>query len=147
MAGMSYIKSEAHIKDFKFEREIVSAYANGTGRIILEMEKGCYKDQSLEYCLKIKICYKIKEEVIPDKKAMDMFSKSKQTTDGPSSPLQVLVWTDRFELEDSYPFGEENLFVYASTSKLGDINVEEMGGVYQVKKINVDLDIGQGVLS
>jgi hypothetical protein len=44
-------------------------------------------------------CYKvkIKAEVMPDEKAMDMLSKSKQTTDDPSAPLQVQVWTDKKE--------------------------------------------------
>ncbi|HBO84294.1 MAG: hypothetical protein A2073_05105 [Deltaproteobacteria bacterium GWC2_42_11] len=40
---------------------------------------------------------------------------------------------DRFELEVSPPFGEENIIVYASTSQLGDINIVAQGGVYQVK--------------
>ena len=40
---------------------------------------------------------------------------------------------DRFELEVSPPFGEENIVVYAGTSQLGDINLEAQGGVYQVK--------------
>ncbi|MFZ6008466.1 MAG: DUF4384 domain-containing protein [Nitrospirota bacterium] len=179
----TYIKSETHIKDLELEKDLVSAYANATVRIIQEMEKGWYKDQSLGDCFKIKI----KAEVMPDEKAMDMLSKSKQTTDDPSAPLQVQVWTDkkeyasgdkikiyikgnkpfyaivlykdvkgellqllpnpyrkdnyfsggaiyeipsgndRFELEVSPPFGEENVFVYSSTSVLGDINVEDMG--------------------
>ncbi len=46
---------------------------------------------------------------------------------------------DRFELEVSPPFGEENIYVYASTSVLGDINVEDMGGVYQVKTRDSDI--------
>lgn len=40
---------------------------------------------------------------------------------------------DRFELEVSPPFGEENLIVYSSLTPLGDINLKDMGGVYQVK--------------
>jgi hypothetical protein len=191
----TYIKSETHIKDLELEKDLVSAYANATVRIIQEMEKGWYKDQSLGDCFKIKI----KAEVMPDEKAMDMLSKSKQTTDDPSAPLQVQVWTDkkeyasgdkikiyikgnkpfyaivlykdvkgkllqllpnpyrkdnyfsggaiyeipsgndRFELEVSPPFGEENVFVYSSTSVLGDINVEDMGGVYQVKTRHADI--------
>lgn len=40
---------------------------------------------------------------------------------------------DRFELEVTPPFGDEEIIVYASTEKLGDINLEEVGGVYFVK--------------
>lgn len=37
---------------------------------------------------------------------------------------------DRFELEVSPPFGEENIVLYASTSQLGDIGLKPRGGVY-----------------
>jgi hypothetical protein len=40
---------------------------------------------------------------------------------------------DRFELEVSPPFGEENVVVYSSLSPLGDISLEDAGGVYQIK--------------
>jgi hypothetical protein len=40
---------------------------------------------------------------------------------------------DKFELEVSPPFGDENVIVYASSSPLGDISTETRGGVYQVK--------------
>jgi hypothetical protein len=40
---------------------------------------------------------------------------------------------DRFELEVSPPFGEENIIVYSSRTPLGDINLEDLGGVYEVK--------------
>ncbi|HCX90297.1 MAG TPA: hypothetical protein DHT43_07230, partial [Deltaproteobacteria bacterium] len=46
---------------------------------------------------------------------------------------------DRFELEVSPPFGEESVSVYASTSPLGDINVKDIGGVYQVKTRHDDI--------
>lgn len=40
---------------------------------------------------------------------------------------------DKFDLEVSEPFGEENVVVYASTSQLGDIDLENAESVYQVK--------------
>jgi hypothetical protein len=191
----TYIKSETHVKDFELERDLVSAYANATVRIIQEMEKGWYKDPSAGDCYKIKI----KAEVIPDEKAMEKVAKSKQVTDDPSAPLSVQVWADkkeyrsgekmkvyikgnkpfyamviyrdaggrniqllpnpyrsenyfnggviyelpsgndRFELEVSPPFGEENIIVYASTSPLGNIELESLGGVYQVKTMAKDI--------
>jgi hypothetical protein len=189
----SYITSETQMKDFELQKDLVSAYANATVKVIQELDKGWYRDASIGDCYRLKI----KAEVMPDEKAMDMLSK--QTTDDPSAPLQVQLWTDkkeyknsekikvyirgnkpfyarviykdagsnvvqllpnpyrqdnyfnggviyeipsgndRFDLEVSPPFGEENIIVYASTSPLGDINVEDMGGVYQVKTRHVDI--------
>jgi hypothetical protein len=40
---------------------------------------------------------------------------------------------DRFELEVSPPFGEENIIVYASSTELGDIKLKDAGAVYEVK--------------
>lgn len=39
---------------------------------------------------------------------------------------------DRFELEVTPPFGQENIVVYASTAPLGDISVAPAGGVYKI---------------
>ncbi len=185
----TYIKSETHVKDFEFEKDLASAYANATVKIVQELEKGWYKDLSAGECFKIKI----KAEVIPDEKEMEKVAKSKQIANDPSAPLSVQVWADkkeyrggekikvyikgnkpfyarvvykdarsrlvqllpnpyrnnnyfngnviyeipsgedRFELEVSPPFGEENIIVYASTSPLGGIELESLGGVYQVK--------------
>lgn len=40
---------------------------------------------------------------------------------------------DRYDLEVTPPFGEENIIVYASTSPLGGLDLAATGGVYQVK--------------
>ncbi|MCE5194363.1 MAG: DUF4384 domain-containing protein [Nitrospiraceae bacterium] len=40
---------------------------------------------------------------------------------------------DKFELEVAPPFGKENIIVYASTSQLGEIDVEPLSGVYDIK--------------
>lgn len=40
---------------------------------------------------------------------------------------------DRFELEITPPFGEEEFVVYASTGELGSIEIEQTGDVYKVK--------------
>lgn len=184
----TYIKSETHVKNFELEKDLTSAYANATVKIIQEIEKGWYKDLSAGDCYKVKI----KAEVIPDEKAIEKISSDKQITDDPSAPLSVKAWTDkkeyrdgekikvyikgnkpfyarvvykdaggnmvqllpnpyrqdnyfhggviyeipsgndRFELEVSPPFGEENVTVYSSTSPIGDINLKAEGGVYQI---------------
>ena len=185
----TYITSETHIKDFELEKDLVSAYANATVKVIKELEKGWYRDANAGDCFRVKI----KVEVIPDKKAMDKVSKRKDVADDPSAPLHVRLWTDkkeyergdrmkiyikgnkpfyarviymdaagktvqilpnpyrnenyfqggviyeipsgndRFDLEISPPFGEENITVYASTSPLGQIDLHTQGGVYFVK--------------
>ena len=48
---------------------------------------------------------------------------------------------DRFELEVNPPFGEENIIVYSSLAPLGDINLKETGGVYQVKTTAKDVGV------
>jgi hypothetical protein len=48
---------------------------------------------------------------------------------------------DKFELEVSPPFGEENIIVYASVSELGDLNLQEEGNVYAVKTKARDIGI------
>jgi hypothetical protein len=48
---------------------------------------------------------------------------------------------DRFEIEVSPPFGEENIILYTSTSPLGDISLAKEGGVYQVKTKEKDIGI------
>ena len=40
---------------------------------------------------------------------------------------------DRFEMEVTPPFGQENIIVYASTAPLGEINLAPAGGVYEIK--------------
>ncbi|MEK6590531.1 MAG: DUF4384 domain-containing protein [Nitrospinota bacterium] len=186
---LTYLKSETQVKNYQLEKDLIEAYSNASIKVIQEMEKKWYKDESLGDCFKIKI----KAEVIPDEKGMERISNSQQTGDDPSAPLNIRVWTDKkeyresekikvyikgnkpffarviyrdasegllqllpnpyrrdnyfnggtvyeipsgndgFELEVNPPFGEEDIMVYASTSPLGDINLQAEGGVYQVK--------------
>lgn len=185
----TYMTSETHVKNFELEKDLVSAYANATVKIIKELEKSWYKDVNAGDCFRVKI----KVEVIPDEKAMEKVSKRKDVADDPSAPLHVRLWADKkeyksgdrmkiyikgnkpfyarviykdaagemvqilpnpyrnenyfqggviyeipsgndkFDLEISPPFGEENIIVYASTSPLGEIDLHSQGGVYFVK--------------
>ncbi len=54
---------------------------------------------------------------------------------------EVPTGKDKFELEVSPPFGEENVIIYASSSPLGEIDTEAQGGVYEVKTQARDLGI------
>lgn len=103
-----YIKSETHVKNFEFEKDLTSAYSNATVKVIQEIEKGWYKDSSAGDCYKVKI----KAEVIPDEKAIEKISKGSQAADDPSAPLSVNVWTDKKE----YKSGEK-IKVYIKGNK------------------------------
>lgn len=48
---------------------------------------------------------------------------------------------DRFELEVNPPFGEEKILVYASSTELGNINVQEAGSFYEVKNNAEDVAV------
>jgi hypothetical protein len=48
---------------------------------------------------------------------------------------------DRFELEVNPPFGEEKILVYASSTQLGQINVQAAGAVYEVKTDAADVGV------
>ncbi|MEA3415474.1 MAG: DUF4384 domain-containing protein [Thermodesulfobacteriota bacterium] len=91
----TYMTSETHIKDFELEKDLVSAYANATVKIIKELEKSWYRDANAGDCFRVKI----KVEVIPDEKAMNKVSKTKDFADDPSAPLHVRLWTDKKEYE------------------------------------------------
>ena len=48
---------------------------------------------------------------------------------------------DRFELEVNPPFGEEKIIVYASSTELGNINLQAAGSVYEVKTDSQDVGV------
>lgn len=52
---------------------------------------------------------------------------------------EVPSGNDRFELEVNPPFGEENIILYAGTSPLGNISLEVVEGLYQVKTKEEDI--------
>ncbi|MBI3584661.1 MAG: DUF4384 domain-containing protein [Nitrospinae bacterium] len=192
---LTYLKSETVVNKYELEKDLIEAYSNASIKIIQEMEKKWYKDESLGDCIKIKI----KAEVIPDEKGMERISQNKESVDDPSAPLNVKVWTDKmeyknsekikvylkgnkpfyarvvykdaggnmvqllpnphrsnnyfnggviyeipsgedkFEIEVSPPFGNEEVTVYTSSSQLGDVNVNVYGDVYEIKTKERDI--------
>ena len=54
---------------------------------------------------------------------------------------EIPAGSDRFELEVNPPFGEENIIVYSSLTPLGDITLQETGGVYQVRTAAKDVGL------
>jgi hypothetical protein len=48
---------------------------------------------------------------------------------------------DRFELQVTPPFGEEGIIVYAGTNPLGDIDLRDVGAVYEIKTNPQDIGV------
>ncbi len=185
----TYVKSESRVKDFELERDLVEAYSNATVKVIDELSRAWHRDVALGDCCQIRV----KAEVVPDNEAMERISKGKVSSEDPTAPLNVQLWTDRgeyketekikiymrgnkpfyarilhrsvdgevlqllpnpyrpdhyfnggaiyevpsgpdrFEMEVTPPFGEENITVYASTAPLGEIDLVPAGAVYKVR--------------
>lgn len=68
-------------------------------------------------------------QILPNPYRKDNYFQGGVIYEIPSGP-------DRFELEVSPPFGEEDIILYASTEELGEIELEESGGVYTVKTVS-----------
>jgi hypothetical protein len=186
--AITYLKSETQVKDYSVEKDLVNAYTLATVKVIQELDKSWFKDTAAGDCYRIRV----KAEVIPDEKAMQKASQSKEFSDDPVAPLKVKLWTDkreykqgekvkiyikgnkpfyarvlyrdvrgemvqllpnpyrrddyfnggtvyeipsgndRFDLEVSPPFGEENIVIYGSTAELGTIGTKPEGSVYRV---------------
>jgi len=54
---------------------------------------------------------------------------------------EVPSGNDRFDLEVTPPFGDESIIIYSSSMPLGDIRLQDAGGVYQVKTTARDIGI------
>ena len=93
----TYVSSATEVKNFELQKDLISAYANATVKVIEDMEKGWYKDSAQGDCYKVKI----KTEVIPDEKAMKKLPDT--ALDDPSLPLNVKVWSDK----ETYREGEK----------------------------------------
>jgi hypothetical protein len=48
---------------------------------------------------------------------------------------------DRFELQVTPPFGEEGIIVYAGTNPLGDIDLKDIGALYEIKTKQQDIGV------
>src|SRR3990172_2991058 len=62
-------------------------------------------------------------QLLPNPFRMDNYFNS-------GAVYEIPTGNDRFELDVSPPFGEENVIVFASTTPLGEIGVESLGAVY-----------------
>jgi len=48
---------------------------------------------------------------------------------------------DKFELQVTPPFGEEGIIVYAGTNALGEIDLKDIGAVYEIKTKQQDIGV------
>jgi len=116
----TYVTSETHVKDSALESDLISAYANAHVKVIQELEKAWYKDDSSGECFRTRL----KVEVIPDRKAMTKTSE-KALLDDPAAPLNVHVWTDRKE----YHLGDRiRVFLKANKPFYGKVLYKDAGG-------------------
>ncbi|MCX7990576.1 MAG: DUF4384 domain-containing protein, partial [Proteobacteria bacterium] len=69
-------------------------------------------------------------QILPNPYREDNYFQGGVVYEIPSGP-------DRFELEVTPPFGEENIIIYASTSQLGGIELERAESVYLVKSKDI----------
>jgi len=191
---LTYLESNTEVKNFVLESDVVKAYSNASVRVIEEIEKGWYKDPVSGECFRLKV----KAEIIPDEKKIKSGVKG-SSFDDPTSPLNVRVWTDKkeynnsekikvyirgnkpfysrvvykdaagklvqlfpnpyssdnyfkggtvyeipsgedkFDLEVSPPFGSESITVFAGSSQLGDLDLEPVSGIYDIKTKTADI--------
>jgi hypothetical protein len=94
----SYIKSETVGNMGIIEKDLISAYANAQVKVLQELLKEWYKEQSSGDCYRVKL----KMEIIPDEKAMLATAQKNQEAieSAPSAPLNVKIWTDKQEYRE-----------------------------------------------
>jgi hypothetical protein len=106
--AMTYLKSETQVKDFAVEKDLVNAYAQATIKIIQELEKTWFKDANSGDCYRIRI----RAEIVPDQKAVEMAAKRNKLADTPGAPLKVQLWTDKQEYKQG-----EKVKIYLKANK------------------------------
>jgi len=104
---LTYLESNTEVKDFVLESDTVKAYSNASVRVIEEIEKGWFRDPLSGECFRLKV----KAEVLPDEKIIKGQAKE-AAFDDPTSPLNVRVWTDKKEYNNS-----EKIKVYIRGNK------------------------------
>jgi len=169
--AMTYLKSETQVKDFAIEKDLVNAYAQATVKIVPDekaMQKAAQvKDFADDPAapLKVKLWtgkqdYKKGEKVKIYLKGNKPFHARILYKDAAGHLLQLLPnphrhenyfnggviyeipsGNDRFDLEVTPPFGQEDIMIYAGTSPLGDINLAARGDVYQVVTKSADVPL------
>jgi hypothetical protein len=87
------VQSETQVKDFEVERDLVSAYAQATVRIIEEVARTWFQAEGRGECFRLRV----RAEVIPDLGALAKAGRDQAFFDDPAAPLAIRLWTDRKE--------------------------------------------------
>lgn len=86
-----HVQSKSEIQDGTLLRDLVSAYANGTVRVLQELEKGWYRDAGAGDCFRIALSV----EVFPDEGKLKQGSPLTEGERDPLGPLTVRIWSQQ----------------------------------------------------
>lgn len=121
--ALTYITSETKVNDSVLEKDLISAYSKAQVKVLQELQKAWYKEESLGDCFRVKL----KVEVIPDEHALSALDKKQKDTleSDPMAPLTVKIWTDRMEYREG-----EKMKVYLKGNKpfFGRVVYKDAGG-------------------
>ena len=95
---VSLVEAKTTLEAGKPKAELVSAYANGTIRVIKEPIENWYKDPAMGECFEVQV----QVEAVPNEEEMAKMVGT-LPPDDPAAPLIVKVWTDR----ESYKEGDK----------------------------------------
>jgi hypothetical protein len=103
-----HVQSETHVKDAVVEKDLLSAYANGTVRVLQELAKEWYRDPAAGDCFRIEVA----AEVIPDLDRMKKDLRESAGEPDPLAPLVVRIWSQKAEYR-----GGEKMKIYMRGNK------------------------------
>ena len=117
---ISLIKARTATKKGSRKSDMVSAYVNGTIRVLGEPKEKWFKDPTQGECCEVQV----KMEVIPEGKKIETLVKNMAAND-PSVPLMVKVWTDK----SSYKEGDKfRVFIKSNKSFYGTVVYQDASG-------------------
>jgi hypothetical protein len=85
------IESETEVEDARLKKDLISAFAAATVKILEEVHREWYEERGAGDCLRVKI----RAEIVPDNEAMTKLEKKQVDLEDPSLPLKVKLWTDK----------------------------------------------------
>lgn len=91
----THIRSETRMKNLELEKDIIEAYMNASVKVLQEIEKVWYRDESMGDCFRVRINAEITPEEKVIEKAPENDQRMMKMIDDPSAPLSVKVWADK----------------------------------------------------
>ena len=102
------IESETQVEDFRLKKDLISAFAMATVKILEELHREWFEESGAGDCLRIKI----RAEIIPDDKAMAKLEQKQVQLEDPSLPLKTKLWTNK----ENYKLGDK-ITIYLQGNK------------------------------